>query len=108
MNVHTPNMNALYKQCARVSLFIYLFILLRLGVTYIKTLKTIIEVDCLFFRADSGFRRVEAKKYSPRLLHVFGEKVSCSHLFFLYFIYYYYFFCCHKAVDCSISKQQKK
>ncbi|KAM7426649.1 hypothetical protein ABFA07_022098 [Porites harrisoni] len=24
--------------------------------------------------ADSGFRRVEAKKYTPRLLHVFGEK----------------------------------
>ena len=29
------------------------------------------------FRADSGFRRVEAKKYTPRLLHVFGEKVLC-------------------------------
>ena len=35
------------------------------------------KVDCnLFFRADSGFRRVEAKKYSPRLLHVFGERVK--------------------------------
>ena len=31
----------------------------------------------LSFRADSGFRRVEVKKYTPRLLHVFGEKVLC-------------------------------
>ncbi|XP_020605063.1 severin-like [Orbicella faveolata] len=31
-------------------------------------------VDNLSCRAESGFRHVEAKKYTPRLLHVFGEK----------------------------------
>jgi len=34
-------------------------------------------VDNLSCRAESGFRHVEAKKYTPRLLHVFGEKVKC-------------------------------
>ena len=35
--------------------------------------KYVVNLSC---RAESGFRHVEPKKYTPRLLHVFGEKVK--------------------------------
>lgn len=33
-------------------------------------------VDNLFCRAETGFRHVEAVKYTPRLIHVSGDKVK--------------------------------
>lgn len=33
-------------------------------------------VDNFFCRAETGFRHVEAVKYTPRLIHVSGDKVK--------------------------------
>ena len=59
----------------RIQLFIK-WILLQLFID-LAQVTIVYNYYILSFRADSGFRRVEAKKYTPRLLHVFGEKVLC-------------------------------